>query len=73
VVFTYPSPGLRNPKTGKISLSTENTFVKKYDAQQMESYTFEEDWELVPGTWLVQVFDQQKKLAECAFKVAKPE
>ena len=73
VVFTYPAPGLRNPKTGKVSLSTENTFKKKYDVEQMEAYTFEEDWELVPGKWLVQVFDRQKKLAECVFKVAKPE
>jgi hypothetical protein len=72
VVFTYPEAGLRNPRTGKTSFSNENTFAKKYDAEQMESYTFEEDWELVPGKWLIQVFDRQKKLAECVFKVMKP-
>lgn len=73
VVFTYPAPGLRNPKTGKVSLSTETTFDKRYDVEQMDSYTFEEEWELVPGKWQVQVFDRQKKLAECTFNVAEPE
>jgi hypothetical protein len=72
VVFTYPAPGLRDPKTGRLSLTSEDTSVKKYDVPQLESYTFDEDWKLAPGRWLVQVFDRRKKLAECAFTVANP-
>ncbi|MBS1242546.1 MAG: hypothetical protein H6R44_301, partial [Nitrospirae bacterium] len=37
-----------------------------------EGYTFDHEWELVTGAWVIQVFYDGRKLAEQYFTVYKP-
>lgn len=71
VVFVYPEAGLKNPGTGKISSRDEIMTRQKLGRTLAQSYTIANDWQIVPGAWLVQIFDQKKKLAECSFTMSQ--
>lgn len=68
----YPSPGLRNPATGKTNIRGEYSEQKKLGTETLQGYGFEEDWELVPGTWTFEIWQDGRKLAEQSFTVVKP-
>jgi len=72
MVTHYPSPGLREPKTGNIMMRDESYTERKLGASGYRFYTLEESWELVPGTWTFEVWEGDRKLATQSFTVIKP-
>jgi len=72
MVSHYPSPGLRNPKTGNAIMRGEYSVERKLGDKSWKSYLLEDDWELVPGTWTFEIWQGERKLAEQSFTVMRP-
>jgi len=72
IISHYPSPGLRNPKTGNTTVRGEYSVERKLGEQSWKSYLFEDDWELVPGTWTFEIWQGERKLAEQSFTIVTP-
>ncbi len=70
-VNTYPAPGLADPGSAKPILSDKFERTKKIGEVNYLGYGFENDWELVPGTWTMEIWSGDKKLAEESFTVTK--
>jgi hypothetical protein len=68
----YPAPGLRNPASGNTFMSGEYFMQRNLGTKHWKGYNFENDWELVPGTWTFEIWQGDQKLAEQSFTVVKP-
>ena len=67
----YPAPGLNNPASGNTYMSGEYPLQRKLGAKHWKGYTFESDWELVPGTWTFEIWQGDRRMAEQSFTVVK--
>jgi hypothetical protein len=65
-------PKLTNPETGQSSERSEFPSRRPIGEVTPTGFTFEHPWELVPGTWTVQVIYDSKVLAEKRFNVVLP-
>ena len=72
VDVTYPSAGLKNPKTGKISYKDKFFEIAVIGKRMLTGYGFDEAWEAVPGKWTFKLWYGEIKLAEKTFTVYKP-
>jgi Domain of unknown function (DUF3859) len=72
ITLRYLHPMISNPKTGKKYTSQEVTIAAQVGKKIHEGYTFDHDWELVTGAWVIQVFYDGRKLGEQYFSVFKP-
>jgi hypothetical protein len=61
-------PPFKEPKTGKIQTRDEYQ-LDSWIGQTYTSYSFDEQWELIPGTWRFEVWHKGKKLCEQSFTV----
>ena len=68
----FPSSGLENPKTGKTGYKNEVELTAKIGEKVCEGYRFDEEWEMVPGNWTIQIWYGDRKLAEENFNVYLP-
>ncbi|MCP3930555.1 MAG: DUF3859 domain-containing protein [Bacteroidetes bacterium] len=64
-------PELSNPSTGKTFTNYKYSISAKIGEINTIGYTFDHDWELVPGKWTFQVFYQNKVVLEKQFTVIK--
>ena len=71
-ITRYPSPGLTNPKTGTTGLHDEVVITVPVGKPVVDEFLFSYEWELVPGVWVWQLWDGEKKLAEKSFVVVRP-
>lgn len=71
-VALFPAPGLRDPKSGRTMMTEEVTAAKVVGEPHVDLYTFEHDWEFVPGVWTFQIWYEGRKLAEQSFTVVVP-
>ena len=71
IVITYPMPGLADPSAAKPILESRFTRVKKIGETDYLGYGFENDWEIVPGTWTFEIWFGGRKLASQAFTVTR--
>ena len=71
-VTRFPAGGLRNPQ-GKVLLMSENDRTFRIGETTYRSYTFDEPWEAVPGTWTFEFWYQGKLVGSQQFEVVKPE
>ena len=69
-VNTYPSPGIVDPADKKPILSDKFERTKKVGVNYL-GYGFENDWELVPGTWTMEIWYDGHKLVDESFTVVK--
>jgi Domain of unknown function (DUF3859) len=67
----YPEPGLKSPTTGNTYMSGEYVLQRKSGLQHWKGYTFESDWELVPGAWTFEIWVGDRKMATQDFTVVK--
>lgn len=65
--WRFPAPGLKNPETGKTSLRDETLGEFVFGDSRIILYTFDVDFEMLPGQWLFEIWDGEKKLAEKSF------
>lgn len=72
IVNVYPKQGLRNPKTGKTVQRAEIVRDKVIGDLIYAGYAFENEWEIVPGVWKIELWHENRKLAEQSFTVTRP-
>jgi len=74
LALTFPPQGIRNPNTGETLHSARIAFPNmKIGALCILGYGFDNDWEIVPGSWTEQIWYQNRLLAERSFTVSKQE
>jgi hypothetical protein len=70
-VGIFPPPGLIDPADPTPLLETRYSRVKKIGETVYLGYGFENDWEIVSGTWTFEIWHAGKKLATESFSVSK--
>jgi len=61
-------PPLKDPATGKTQTRDEYQ-LESWIGQTYTSYSFDHEWELIPGKWKFEVWHRGKKLCEQSFTV----
>lgn len=72
MITRFPSPGVRNPQTGMPIQATEALIVRSIGRLHTRAYTLEQDWELVPGVWTLEIWASDRKLASLSFELQPP-
>jgi hypothetical protein len=72
-VWKIPAPGIVNPNDGKTYLESAADFATTIGSNHLRGYTFEQPWEIVPGTWTLEIWQGDRKLLEKSFEVRKSE
>ncbi len=68
-VVIYPAGGVKSPGSATPLQTTELTFTNAIGSNRVSWYSFDEPWELVPGTWTLQAWVGDRKLAEKSFTI----
>jgi hypothetical protein len=68
-VWTIPEPGIVNPTNGKTYRQSVAEFATTIGTNHMRGYTFEQPWEVVPGTWTLEIWQGDRKLLEKSFAI----
>ena len=71
MVTIFPSPGLLNPAKQIPKMKDEYDHTVAIGKNNFHDYSFDNNWELVPGTWTFQIWYQGRKLAEQSFNVVR--
>jgi len=70
-VYRFPSPGLKDPESAEPTLESRVARKKKIGEPTYIGYGFDNDWEIVPGTWTFEIWYEGRKLAGKSFTVTK--
>jgi len=71
IVSIYPKGGRYNPNNGKTAARDEWPITATVGSTT-NYFCFTLKWGLVPGTWTLQVWDNDRKLAEQKFTLVEP-
>ena len=71
-VWHPPAPGLHDPKTGKDYREIYDDFLGTAGVNIVRAYSFDNDWETVPGDWTIEVWDGQRLILSETFTVYRP-
>ena len=71
ILLTYPAPGLVDPADPEPITETRFSRMKKIGDTVYLGYGFQNDWEIVPGSWTFAISFDGRKLAEQSFTVTK--
>jgi hypothetical protein len=72
LAITFPPQGIRNPNTGEVMHTAKIAFPNmKIGDLSILGYGFDSAWEIVPGVWSLQIWYQNRMLAEKSFTVSK--
>ncbi len=69
IKYLYPSPGLLDPAQDTAVLSTAYSQIRLIGDTSYTCFTFDHDWEMVPGSWRIQILDGDALLAEKTFQI----
>jgi hypothetical protein len=72
IVTVYPPAGLSPPNTAQPIHNSEMNVTRKIGDTSYNDYGFDDPWELVPGSWAIQIWYGNNKLAEQNFTVTPP-
>ncbi len=72
-VWTIPEPGIVNPTNGTTYRESVSEFATTIGTDHLRGYAFEQPWEVVPGTWTLQIWQGDRKLLEKSFEIKKSE
>ncbi len=70
-IVRIPSPGISNPNTGNVIMTSVYSRDSKVGDIDYTDYGFDDAWEIVPGTWTMELWDGDQKLASQSFNVVK--
>jgi hypothetical protein len=70
-VTRIPKPGMRNPETGNVTLTNVFYQEHKIGEELYRLYRLTERWEVVPGTWTLEIWDGERKLSSQDFLLKK--
>jgi hypothetical protein len=68
-VWKIPAPGLKEPQNGKTFTESAADITTQIGTAQLSGYGFNEAWEIVPGTWVLQIWQGDRKLLEHPFAI----
>ncbi len=68
-VIRYPQPGVIQPGSAVPSLSAETKVDCLVGLACIATYTFDNDWEIVPGTWRFEIYDKDLKIVDESIEV----
>lgn len=68
-VTHIPAPGIRNPQTGNVNMTSVVFLDRTVGSTSFTSYTFDNSWEIVPGIWTVELWDGDRKMVSQGFLV----
>jgi len=68
-IWLYPPPGVRESPNSPNQLQVSRNTQSRIGLSSFMMYTFDHDWELVPGTWTFQIWVGQEKLVQRSFVV----
>jgi hypothetical protein len=68
-VWMFPPAGLRSPKVTQPIHRDETTMKANIETTTYTGWRFDDPWELVPGTWTLQLWYGDQKLAEKQFTI----
>lgn len=68
-VWKIPPPGLTDPRDGKTYRESRSTFTTRIGTDYLSGYGFNEQWEIVPGTWTLQIWRSDRLLLERNFAI----
>src|SRR5262249_25686521 len=66
-----PAPGIHNPETGNISVTSTYFVERKIGEESYTGYKLSHSWEIVPGTWALELWDGRRKLVSKSFHLVK--
>jgi hypothetical protein len=69
-VTIFPPAGVKVPDKGAVHRDHYDVAVR-IGGTSYSGYRFDHDWELVPGTWTLQLWDGKRRLASMSFKVVR--
>lgn len=69
VVVTFPTPGLPDPSQPDPVRTSHFKRTKSIGETTYVGYGFDQEWEMVPGTWTFLIFYDNRKLVEESFTV----
>jgi hypothetical protein len=72
ILTVFPPGGLRPPNAAQPIRDSANNVTRKIGEAGYNDYGFDDPWELVPGTWTLQIWYGNNKLAERTFDVTPP-
>lgn len=70
-VTIFPPPGLHKPGAAKPIQRSQYTLPRKIGESSYTDYSFDDPWELAPGTWTFELWVGGRKFASQSFQVAK--
>jgi hypothetical protein len=68
-VTLIPAPGIRNPTTGNITMSSVFVQERRVGEELFRLYRMTDPWEVVPGTWTFEIWDGARKLVSQSFQL----
>lgn len=72
LITRFPSPGLRNPATGRLLQMSENERTHTIGGKNdFRTYAFDEEWEAVPGIWTLEFYYKGRLVGAQKFEVVK--
>ena len=72
VVWRYPAPGLTNPETKVTKTTDEYADTQLVGEKFPVFWGLTQDWHLVSGTWILEVWHGDKKLVDQPFQILRP-
>ena len=68
-VWQIPPPGIVNPANGNTYRQSVSDFATTIGTNHWRGYGFDAAWEVVPGTWTVEIWQGDRKLLEKSFEI----
>jgi len=71
-VVKFPEGGLQRPK-GRLYTESRDTHEVLIGRKALHGYGFDEEWELIPGTWIFELWYRDVRLIKKTFNVYMPD
>jgi len=68
-VWKIPAPGIVNPTNGSTFRESIADFATTIGSSHVRGYSFDETWEVVRGTWTLEIWQGDRKLLEKSFEI----
>ena len=72
-VWKIPEPGIVNPTNHTTWRESAADFPTVIGTSHWRGYGFDHPWEIVPGTWTLEIWQGDRKLLEKSFEITKGE
>ncbi len=67
--WKIPAPGMTNPQNGRTYHESSSDPTTRMGTDYLSGYGFDNQWEVVPGVWLLQIWQGSRKLLEHSFTI----